>query len=223
MITQPSHAALAGEIAANLAGEQVPKLEAELVRAIALHDAGWGMPDAQAVMRSRSVQQHGPCSFLQVSVAQFLSAWTRSIEIALSTSPAGGYMVSRHFWRLAEHRTKSAQDTSADRARLDQFLDFEAGRQKKLACSQSRSTGELEILTDVLQFCDLMSLYLCCGSRENVQFPKYFGVTIQAIQEPEGLRLSPAVIPAGTQFDVAALKHPATKGESGRELSFTVV
>lgn len=222
MITQPSHAALAGEIAAKLAGEHVPRLEPELIRAIALHDAGWGMPDAQSVMSSRSVQRNPPCSFLQVSVAEFLSAWRQSIETALSTSPAGGYMVSRHFWRLAEHRLKSSQDSSADRARLEEFVNFEGGRQKKLASKQSRSTDELETLADVLQFCDLMSLYLCCGSCEDVQFPKYFGVSIKAMQEPDGLRLIPALIPTGTRFDVAALKHPATTGESGKELSFTM-
>ncbi|MGE5324084.1 MAG: DUF3891 family protein [Actinomycetota bacterium] len=223
MITQPSHAALAGEIAAKLAGAQVPRLEAELIRAIALHDAGWGMPDAQAVMRSRSVQHSPPCSFLQVSVAEFLTAWTQSIEVALSTSPAGGYMVSRHFWRLGKHRLNSSRDSAADRARLEEFLDSEAGRQKKLTSKQSRSTDELETLTDVLQFCDLMSLYLCCGSLEDVEFPEYFGVKIRATREPEGLRLSPALIPAGTRFDVAALKHPANKSESGRKVKFLIV
>ena len=45
MITQPSHAALAGEFAAKMTGAQLPKLDAALVRAIALHDAGWGIPD----------------------------------------------------------------------------------------------------------------------------------------------------------------------------------
>ena len=223
MITQPSHAALAGEIAAKLTGEQVPKLEAELIRAIALHDAGWGMPDAQAVMRSRSVQQNPPCSFLQVNVPEFLSAWTQSIEIALSTSPAGGYMVSRHFSRLGEHRLKSTQDPPADRARLKGFLDSEAGRQQKLTSKQSRSTDELETLTDVLQFCDLLSLYLCCGSLENVEFPEYFGVKVRTTREPEGLRLRPALIPGGTRFSVAALRHPASKGESSRELSFRML
>lgn len=223
MVTQPSHAALAGEIAAKLAGQDVPELEPELVRAIALHDAGWGMPDAQAVMASRSVQQSSPRSFLQVGVPEFLSSWTRSIDVALSTAPAGGYMVSRHFWRLAEHRLNTAQDSAADCARLEQFLDFENERQQKLVSKQTRTARELEALTDVLQFCDLMSLYLCCGSRERVEFPEYFGMKIRANQEPQGLRLNPSLLPSGTQFHVAALKHPATKGESGREIEFTII
>src|SRR6185312_5422425 len=154
MITQPSHAALAGDLAAALSDLRVPKLDPDLVRAVALHDAGWGMPDAQAVMRSRAAQQNAPKSFLEVSVPEFLVAWTQSIEVALSTSPAGGYMVSRHFWRLAEHRIKSAEDSQTDRKCLQDFLGAESERQRKLSAKQSRSVDELEALTDVLQFCD---------------------------------------------------------------------
>jgi hypothetical protein len=132
-------------------------------------------------------------------------------------------MVSRHFWRLAEHRLNGSQDSTPDRTRLEQFLDFEAARQKKLISKQDRTANELEALADVLQFCDLMSLYLCCGSREQVEFPEYFGVKTRASHESEGLRLNPSLISSGTQFHVAALKHPATKGESGRQIEFVIV
>lgn len=222
MITQPSHAALAGDIAAALSGDRIPKLEADLVRAIALHDAGWGMPDAQAVMRSRAAQQNSPKSFLEVSVPEFLVAWTQSIEVALSTFPTGGYMVSRHFWRLAEHRIITAEDAQPDRKRLQDFLDSEAERQKKLSAKQERSIDELEALADVLQFCDLMSLYLCSGAQEKVEFPEYFGDRVKLSPAGDGFRLDPPLIPAGTQFSVAALRHPALKGESGRQIKFQV-
>ena len=220
MITQPSHAALAGEIAANLHGNHVPQLEPELVRAIALHDAGWGMPDAQAVMGSRAVQQSAPKSFLQVSVGEFLTAWTQSIEVAISTLPAGGYIVSRHFWRLAEHRLRSTQDSQQDRSRLQEFVTFESSRQKKLVGKQSRSEEQLQVLADVLQFCDLLSLYLCCGAQQNVEFPEYFGLNLKLRVEPESYRLDPEMISRGTTFRVASLRHPAVKGKSGEELQF---
>ena len=49
MITQPSHAALAGQLAGSLASQagnpELPQLSPDLIRAIAMHDAGWGMPD----------------------------------------------------------------------------------------------------------------------------------------------------------------------------------
>src|SRR5258708_24599109 len=54
MITQPSHAALSGELAAKLSSPKVSRPDDNILRAIALHDAGWGLPDAQAIMSSRS-------------------------------------------------------------------------------------------------------------------------------------------------------------------------
>jgi uncharacterized protein DUF3891 len=218
MITQPSHAALAGEIAAKLSGPHVPQLEPEVVRAIALHDAGWGMPDAQAVMRSRAAGGR-PHSFVEASVAEFTTAWTQSIQVAQSTSPAGGYVVSRHFWRLGKHRAEWAEDDASDRSLLQRFMDAEGQRQKKLATKQQRSAEELEKLTDVLQLCDLLSLYICCGARESVEFPEYSGMKLKLRLDAEAYKLEPALVEARSEFKVAALRHPATKEKSGEELS----
>jgi hypothetical protein len=221
MITQPSHAALAGEIAAKLKGGAVPQLEPEVIRAIALHDAGWGMPDAQAVMHSRAASQTAPKSFLQVTVPEFLSAWTQSIEVALSTSPAGGYIVSRHFWRLAEHRLSSTADSQRDRSGLQKFVKFESSRQARLVAKQDRTGQELEVLADVLQFCDLLSLYLCSGATDNVEFAEYFGTRMRLTSSDQDIRLEPGVIESGARFHVAALRHPSTKQQSGQEIAFS--
>ncbi|HEY6306020.1 MAG TPA: DUF3891 family protein [Candidatus Angelobacter sp.] len=223
MITQPSHAAFAGDLAARLTAPQIPTLEAELVRAIALHDAGWGMPDAQAVMRSRSSHADPPRSFLDVGVAEFLEAWTQSIEIAQPVLPAGGYIVSRHFWRLAEHRLAHGDDGESDRKKLQTFLSRETQRQKRLASKQARSAEELELLTDVLQFCDLLSLYVCSGARDSVRFPEYFGVTARLSVVGEGYKLDPPLVASGVQFSVARLRHPATKEKSGEEMRILII
>jgi hypothetical protein len=179
MITQPSHAALAGELAANLDGPGFPPRDQNLLRAIALHDAGWGMPDAQAIMHSRSLPRRPPQSFLATSISEFLEAWTKSIETGESVSPAGGYVVSRHFWRLAGPRTHT-EERKSDRQKLESFLKHEEQRQKRLVARQSLAVQQLEDLTDLLQFCDLLSLYFCSGTRENVIFPEYFGVQLRA-------------------------------------------
>ncbi|MGC2694273.1 MAG: DUF3891 family protein [Candidatus Angelobacter sp.] len=223
MITQPSHAALAGEFAAKMSAAGLPNLGADLVRAIALHDAGWGIPDAQAIMQSRSVSQDCPRSFIACNVREFLAAWGKSIDIAESTGAAGGYIVSRHFWRLAEHRIKHPDENDADRNKLRRFVDNESKRQKVLATRQSHSAEELELLADVLQFCDLLSLYVCSGARENVEFPECFGMKVRLTIENEGYRLDPAVIEPGTQFAVAALRHPAKKEVSGQEIGIAIL
>jgi hypothetical protein len=219
MITQPSHAALAGEFAALLNGAQVPKLDESVIRAIALHDAGWGVPDAQAIMQSRAMGQSSPQSFIACNAGEFISAWEKSIEIAESAGPSGGYVVSRHFARLAEHGVDKYPEP--ERKKATQFLQQEAARQKKLAAKQNYSPAELEQLTDVLQFCDLLSLYVCCGARESVEFPEYFGVKARLSVEGESYKLTPAIIEAGAQFEVAALRHPTAKGESGKEIEIT--
>jgi len=223
MITQPSHAALAGEFAARLSFPKGPGLDQDLIRAIALHDAGWGVPDAQAIARSRSTQRESPRSFLDAEVAVFLEAWTRSIETAQPVCVAGGYMVSRHFQRIAQRRIAAAADAERDRKKLQEFAAHEAQRQKRLAAKQQRSPEELDSLTDLLQFCDLLSLYVCSGARESAEFPEYFGSKLRLTVEAGDYRLDPSVIETGAQFSVAALRHPATKETSGREIDVRIL
>ena len=222
MITQPSHAALAGEFAAKMTGAQTPRLDAALVRAIALHDAGWGIPDAQAIMQSRSVSQSCPKSFIDCSVNEFLAAWKKSIDVAASTGPAGGYIVSRHFYRLAEQRVTHSGENGAGQAKLTRFMESEVRRQNELAAKQERGAAELESLTDVLQFCDLLSLFVCSGARDSAEFPEFFGVRVRLTIEDEAYKLEPPLIEPGAKFSVAALRHPATKEVSGREINISI-
>jgi len=112
MITQPSHAALAGDIAAALSDPRIPKLEADVVRAIALHDAGWGMPDAQAVMRSRAAQQNAPKSFLEVSVPEFLAACrARDVPVTTASDAHSPDLVGRDFDRALELLRSAGYET----------------------------------------------------------------------------------------------------------------
>jgi len=223
LITQPSHAALAAELAANICAPQFPAANAQLLQAIALHDAGWGIPDAQAIMKSRSVHPRPPDSFLATLVLQFLKAWEKSIEICESVSPAGGYVVSRHFYRLAEHRLQATEEANKqEQSMLESFLKSEERRQKKLAAKQALSMQQLEGLTDLLQFCDLLSLYLCSGALEKVAFPEYFGVELRVTNDANTYKLDPPVVKSGSQFAVAALRYPATKEESSREIRIKI-
>ncbi len=219
MITQPSHAALAGEFAAKLSGANIPKLDGTIVRAIALHDAGWGIPDAQAIMQSRAMAQSAPKSFIACNAGEFINAWEKSIDIAESSGPAGGYIVSRHFARIAEFGLEKYPAAERDKAK--RFLEHEASREKQLAAKQNYSPTELEQLTDVLQFCDLLSLYVCSGARENAEFPEYFGMKARLTVAAENYKLEPRLIEPGSEFAVAALRHPAMRGESGREINIT--
>jgi len=114
---------------------------------------------------------------------------------------------------------KSAQ---GDNQTMESFLQNEAARQAKLAAKQEHTPEELEALTDVLQFCDLLSLYVCCGAQQNVEFPEYFGIKARLIVEADIYRLDPILIEPGTAFVVAALRHPATKEASGKQIEIRI-
>ncbi|MGC2323360.1 MAG: DUF3891 family protein [Terriglobales bacterium] len=168
LIAQPDHAALSGDIAAALGPPLLPRLIPEVVQGIALHDEGWAPFDAQV-----SVADGKPRSFLDLGPRDFLRAWRASIECAAKVAPIAGAMVSGHFWRLGKNRLESGIDNTEDRAVLRNFLEHEQARQERFLGGHSRD--ELEFLTDVLQFCDVLSLYLCCGATHDVEFPQRFG------------------------------------------------
>lgn len=174
LITQPDHAALSGAIAAALGPPLLPKLGSDVVQGIALHDDGWAPFDAQI-----RIANGKPLSFLDFAPSDFLRAWRGSIERAEKVAPIAGAMVSGHFWRLGKNRLEWGVDGADGRWLLLDFLESEQARQQRLLGGYSRE--EFEFLTDVLQFCDVLSLYLCCGAPQDVEFPQRFG--------PEAIRL----------------------------------
>ena len=96
------------------------------------------MGDAGCAGRYAQPGLAGRCApaFIQCTLGELITSWTQSVDIAQTTSPAGGYMVSRHFWRLAEHRLAAGRDSSAARSQLKDFLDDETERQQELAARQ---------------------------------------------------------------------------------------
>lgn len=168
LITQPDHAALSGAIAAAFGPPLLPGLSPEVMRAIALHDEGWAPFDAQLPLADGK-----PLSFVDFLPRDFLRAWQDSIERVREVSHLASAMVSRHFWRLAKSRLECGIDNAEDRKLLSDFLQTERARQERLLAGGSWE--EFEFLTDILQFCDVLSLYLCCGAAQDVEFPQRFG------------------------------------------------
>lgn len=209
VITQPAHAALAGNLAAALREDLFGKIDPTMARAIALHDSGWSLDDAEQIQNLRAGKQQKPASFLLADADRFLNAWTASIEIAEKFVPIGGYLVSRHFERLSQ------RDNSREQQKLEAFRKRERHRQQRIKTKINHAEPELERFVDALQFSDLLSLYLCCGSGQSVKFenPK-----IRVEREGEAYRISPNPFKGAQQFTFSALKHPLSgnkKRESG--------
>ena len=209
LVTQPSHAALAGDIAASLRDEFFGPVDQTVARSIALHDTGWSMDDAEQIQRLRSHPKQKPSSFLDASLDRFLQAWTGSIETAAKFAPIGGYLVSRHFERLSQWI-----DEKAD-AQVEAFRKREKQRQQKLQERIDREESALERLVNALQFCDALSLYLCCGSSQSVKFEE---PALTVSRKSDEYRLDPSPFRESKQFSFSALRHPfldAKKGQSG--------
>ncbi|HVO80286.1 MAG TPA: DUF3891 family protein [Terriglobales bacterium] len=208
LVAQPDHAALAGDLATCIRSPEFPQLDTEVVRAIAWHDEGWAAFD-----RAPSLNGRGrPLSFVDMALADFLRAWRDSIARAEQESPIGGILVSQHFCRLGRWRRQMMQDNPEDDAAVESFLEREGERQRLLYHRQDRGPEEISMLVEVLQFCDLLSLYLCCGAREAVEFPQRFeGRAIRIHREAELLRSDPPLFGRGASLAVRARRFPGTE------------
>jgi len=225
LIAQPDHAALAGDLAASISCSYFPKLEPEVLEAITLHDAGWSQFDrplgpvasltsGENSRAAKISDSRRPLSFLDMSPADFVRAWSDSIERAQQSSSIGGLLVSQHFSRLAENRLAMRADTPADIDKLKAFLASEVARQRRLAAQGGRQAEEVQLLVDVLQFCDLLSLYLCCGAKEDVVFPQSFrDHSIVLRRDGEMCRTEPGIFGKGVSLGVSARRHPASREE----------
>lgn len=210
LIAQPDHAALAGDIAAHLSPQFFPGLDQLVLQAIGLHDEGWGPADTAALSGPQR-----PASFIAEAPATFVEAWTASIDRCQQVAPIGGVIVSQHFARLADFRLSCRKDSAGDTRLLLGFLTAEDQRRRALlpACS-GYDPG---FLTDVLQFCDVLSLYLCCGAQESVVFRQRFGgreVRLDRLRTGDQAaicRFSPAILEGTIELAVSARNWPATR------------
>ncbi len=176
LISQPDHAALSAALAGSFVSPAFPTVDPLLARAIEVHDAGWAVFTPETGVGEPQLDARGkPISFIEIEPPEFLRAWTASIERAEQVCPAGGYITSRHFAVLGRGRLDANFDSPENAARLQSFLGREFARQRRLAAESGRPTAELDHLVAVLQFCDLLSLFLCCGATEAVEFPQDFG------------------------------------------------
>ncbi len=210
LIAQPDHAALSGDLASRIFSPDFPQLDAHVLQAIALHDEGWAQFDGGRALKLNG--QGRPVSFLETSLPDFVIAWRGSIERSEQIAPIGGILVSEHFCRIARARLQSGADTADDKRIIRDFLQGEAERQTQLSRGLRRSAAEISLLVEVLQFCDLLSLYLCCGSQDNVEFPQKFKArTIFLRREAELCCMEPALFGRGTSLAVRARRFPAVR------------
>ncbi len=149
LVSQAAHAAHAGRLAQML--RNLPEPRDALLRAVALHDAGWPIlddwPEPLADGRPPHVLDH--------PAGATAEAWRRSISIARASGPFEGLLVSRHF---------SGFSAAFAREQADQQAAWAIGIDPAAIAAGLR----------VLQFCDSLSLLLLAGPGEGVALPAGF-------------------------------------------------
>jgi hypothetical protein len=199
LISQPDHANLSGDLAANFVSSAFPRVDPLVARAIGVHDSGWALfPHESNPSEPPLLSQEGkPLAFVEFQPTDFVRAWTASIDRAEGVCPAGGAIVSRHFFELGTYRLAGyggwlGED---DRQLITSFLEREKERQQRLVEISSGTIEELNAWLAVLQFCDLLSLYLCSGARQEAEFPQQLTDRPVRVSRPRGedfYRLDPS-------------------------------
>lgn len=229
LVAQPDHAALSGDLAANFVSPVFPTITPLVAQAVGAHDAGWAMfpPEADPEVQPMIGDDWKPRSFIEFPPQDFLRAWTGSIECAEAVCPEGGVMVSRHFCFLGEVRLKQQMDAAPEAQLVRDFLARESERQQRLMKQAAISREQSEDLLKVLQFCDVLSLYLCCGADEEVEFPHQFGgdpVRLKRTGDLYALTPSPfqrdPEQPRTINLGVSARKYPVNGTTEVRTLTF---
>lgn len=233
LISQPDHARLAGELAAHFCSPRFTEVTAGVAQAIGAHDEGWAMYPAEAsISATPELSAEGrPVSFIEFAPPQFLSAWTRSIEAATQVCAAGGVIVSRHFCGLGEFRLKQGALPVGELTMIEIFLARERQRQEQLSTASGCGEPQLAAWLEVLQFCDLLSLYLCCGCRQAVEFPNQLtsaAVHALPMADENAYRLCPSpfqneTVERAVTLTVATRRFPATGEAALDKLEFRLV
>lgn len=157
VIFQAEHSKLAGNLAEALLDDAFGDLPPEVIQAVGEHDFGWDLSD-RAQMEALGQTNLRP--FPSLSAEETLPSWRGSIAHAQSVGPLVDVLVSRHFCMLG----------GGDPNRAD-FVRTETERRATLEPDLPHELASLDRWTGAVGFCDLLSLYLCCGSHQMVEFP----------------------------------------------------
>lgn len=196
IIFQAEHATLAGLLAGAMLEDVFGTLSPEAIQAAGQHDFGWQASDTRQM---EALGHTMPKPFLALGLDETLDSWHACITHAASVTPLVEVLVSRHFTMLGRtdpHRTEFVRVEDERRSRIE----------KRLAADPA----DLDRWTAAIGFCDLLSLYLCSGIRDRVEFP---------LAHPADPRASAAAkITLDWQDDAPRFSRPILKAGSEMKL-----
>jgi hypothetical protein len=157
IVLQMAHSQLTGQLAQALRTKLFGKIPADVVEAARQHDFGWIESDADQL---EHLEEQRPKPYSLVPDEVEISSWRNSLRRTEKAAPLISILISRHFCFL-----------SKDNPPHQEFLQQETRRRERIESSFGFSADDLSRWTAAVGFCDLLSLYLGCGSTEDAEFP----------------------------------------------------
>ena len=192
IVLQSVHSQLTGYLARALRQEIFGAVHNDVAEAARQHDFGWAESDTDQL---GSLGGRKPQPFSLVPDEAEISSWQNSLRRTEEAAPLINILISRHFCFL-----------SKDNPPHQEFLQQETRRRERIENSLTFSVEDLNRWTAAVGFCDLLSLYLGCGSTEDAEFPLSHPADPAAAHAPKAVlswrdgspRFSPPVLEPNT-------------------------
>jgi len=198
IVFQAEHSRLAGALASGLRPDVFGELPPEVVQGIGEHDYGWQASD-QSQIDYLSTREPRP--FPKLTTEETIPSWNESVAHGYQLGQLQYVMVSRHFTLLG----------ASDPGRVE-FVEAESRRRSEVEHSLACRAEDFDRWTAAIGFCDLLSLYLCSGSREPVEFPLAHPADPAASEAPKVTLIWKSDSP---QFSAPILKPGTTASLNG--------
>ncbi len=216
LVTQPDHAALAGELAAHWGNERfaLGEARASLELAARRHDDGWAAIDGVPAV---SATEGRPAHFLEVDLSDTVAPYGQGVDRIYDDDRRAGVLSSRHWAGLYSSRWGVQDSPAVGHPAAVAVVAEQEARAAVIARELwggkgLRSAFERELWRDyeVLQAVDLLSLALCLidtGVATDPQAGSWpVPDTLRGLDQPAGARRVPNVPTAADEHTTIGLR-----------------
>lgn len=209
-MTQPDHAALAGELAQRWGNDRFapPARGRSLVAAAARHDDGWATIDGRPAVLALEGR---PAHFLEVELTDTVGPYGEGVEGIYADDRYAGVLATRHWTGLFSSRWGLGDNPPSDHPAAQAVVTAQeqraAAEARALWGGQGRrSAFEAGLWHDyeILQALDLISLALCLIDLGRPSDPGAAALpvpaTLRELEQPPGARIVPEVPLGGVVY-----------------------
>ena len=173
VITQPAHAWISGQIAADWGNPDhgLSPASLELQISAEQHDIAWLDWEQHPTLNTRTGLPH---AFNEMPTLEHLDLWGTAMPRALAYGRLPALLISKHGTYLYRRFHDYDRDSSREAARAKEFLQSEELKQESLLsqiqAARDISQSEITRMRQLLSLWDAMSLALCMGLDDSRTF-----------------------------------------------------